>query len=180
MRLAGYQPVASLMFMPYFDFEFAGQIVRNAFYTVVLLPEEIARKLPFARFPRLRVEGELADMPFEGAWQPNGDGTRYLIVPKRILLEADVRLGSVVEVRFRIGDQDAVDMPVALKDALSSDEKALAEWEKLTSGRKRSFAYRVGNAKSPVTIAARVEEVVSMIRNREFYSKGGARTKSKS
>lgn len=165
--------------MSYFDHAFSGPIVRNAFYTVVILPDNITESLPFDRYPRLRVEGEIADLPFEGAWQPNGDGTCYLIVPKRIMVDADLRLGSIVEVRFSIGDQNAVDIPTALEKALSSDEKALAEWGKLTSGRKRSFAYRVASAKSAGTIAARVEEVIGMVRNSEFYGKGGSKQKSK-
>mgnify|MGYP001766017924 CR=1 FL=1 len=53
---------------------------RKVWYNVLLLPAAWESVLPFESFPRLRVKGEIADLPFEGAWIPTGDGRRYVIV----------------------------------------------------------------------------------------------------
>jgi hypothetical protein len=159
--------------MSYYHFECSVQIVRHNSFTVLFLPDAIARQLPFDRHPRLRVEGEIAEVPFEGAWQPASDSAHYLMVPKRVMAEAGVGPGSQVEMRFRIGDQDAVNIPDALQAALENDAVASLEWDKLTAGRKRSFSYRVSSAKTYTTIAKRLDEVIGMIVRGEFYAKGG-------
>jgi hypothetical protein len=165
--------------MTFYDFEFCVPIVRHMTHTVVMLPERLFASLPFEQFPRLRVEGEIAEIPFEGAWQPTANGERYLMVPKRVLSEAGVGLGSMVDMRFRIGNQDAVDVPDALLVALENDDDALQKWETLTSGAKRSFAYRVNCAKTLPTIAKRVEEVIGMVCRGEFYNKNGNAAKTR-
>ncbi len=58
----------------WFPHGFAGPVVRHDVgtyrYTVVFLPPEIAARLPLAEHPRLRISGEVSDLPFSGAWQP--------------------------------------------------------------------------------------------------------------
>ncbi|MEM6869113.1 MAG: YdeI/OmpD-associated family protein, partial [Cyanobacteria bacterium P01_C01_bin.121] len=66
-------------------------------------------------------------------------------------------------VRFRIADQDAVDVPEALQHALEQDEYAKAVWEKLTPGKRRGFAYRVSSAKTKQTQTRRALEVLEQL-----------------
>ncbi|HEX8555924.1 MAG TPA: DUF1905 domain-containing protein, partial [Sphingomonas sp.] len=93
---------------------------RKVWYNVLFLPDELAATLPFDRHPRLRVEGELAELPIAGAWMPTGDARRYIIVPARIMKEAEIGIGDMVEMRFAIADQDAVDVPPELTHALAT------------------------------------------------------------
>jgi hypothetical protein len=57
-----------------YPFSFEGEVVHHDVgtyrYTVIFLPADIAGQLPFAEHPRLRVTGEVAEIPFSGAWQP--------------------------------------------------------------------------------------------------------------
>ena len=84
-----------------YSFAFEAPVSRYAFtryaYTVLYLPEALVPRLPFDRFPRLRVTGEVADWPVAGAWQPAGDGRRYFILGKRLLREAGLKVGDVAE-----------------------------------------------------------------------------------
>jgi len=155
------------------DYDFEGRIdrfgvgrERKVWYTVLFLPDGLATALPFGRFPRLRVEGEIADVPVAGAWMPTGDGRRYFIVSPRVLKDAGVGLGDLVEMRFGIADQDAVDVPAALADALVRDEGARAAWDALTPGRRRGLAHRVHGARTPETRARRVAEVIAELNGR--------------
>ncbi|MEM9574844.1 MAG: YdeI/OmpD-associated family protein [Pseudomonadota bacterium] len=142
-------------------------------YRVVVLPEAMQEELPFDKHPRLRIDGEIADFPFNGAWQPVGNGRYYLIVPKQLFSELNLKVGDHVDVRFRIADQNAVDVPDALRRALLNDPELQSKWNQLTAGKRRSFSRRVATAKTEATIEKRIVEVTHMIRNDLTYGKGG-------
>lgn len=136
-------------------------------YTVVFLPEDMAADLPFDRHPRLRIEGEVADVPVKGAFQSSGDGRYYLMISPETLKAASIDIDHVVTVRFRIADQDAIDVPPALESALGGDAEAEAAWAALTVGRRRAFAHHVASAKTPATRDKRVEAVLAAITGRD-------------
>ena len=167
--------------MSYFDFETEAEISRHLVgkgerkvpYTVVWLPGEFVEQLNMADNPRLRIEGEINDHPFNGALQPAGDDRYYLMVPKPILKDAELRIGDSVELRFRVADQAAVDVPDALQNAISGDAELQRKWQDITPGKQRSFAYRVASAKTEATIQKRLDEVTHMLREGLSYTKGG-------
>jgi len=136
---------------------------RKVWYTVLFLPADLAATLPFADHPRLRIEGEIADVPVEGAWIPTGDGRRYVIVAPRVLKDAGVGIGDRVEMRFRIADQAAVDVPPELAAAIARDAAAQQAWAALTPGKRRGHAHRVRDAKGEATRARRVAEVITLL-----------------
>jgi Bacteriocin-protection, YdeI or OmpD-Associated/Domain of unknown function (DUF1905) len=166
--------------MSAYPFAFEGIIAYYTFdryaYTVIYLPENLERKLPFDSHPRLRIAGEVADFPVEGAWQPAGDGRRYFILSKRFLRAAGVAVGDVVEMRFGIADQNAVMVPDALVAALTRNRPLDRKWRSLTPGAQRAFAHRVATAKTEATQARRIAEVFEMIERGE---RPGASTKKK-
>lgn len=137
--------------------------VRKIWYNVLFLPNELRSVLPFDTYPQLRVEGEIADIPIANAFIPAGDGRNYVIVSPRVLKEADAKLGDFVEMRFRVADQDHVDVPEALQDALEGNPEALAAWGGLTPGRKRMAGQHVISAKSEPTRQRRVEEALDAV-----------------
>ncbi|MEM9948570.1 MAG: YdeI/OmpD-associated family protein [Cyanobacteria bacterium P01_D01_bin.36] len=149
-----------------FPFIFDSPIVPHSFgtynYAVVFLPEEMSEDLPFQQYPNLRIEAEVGSSPFSGAWRPTG-GRWYLLLSKKFLKKSGFDIGDWVTVRFRIADQNAVDMPESLRLALEQDDHARAIWENLTPGKRRSFAYRVSSAKTAPTQARRVTEVLEKL-----------------
>lgn len=156
--------------MSYFTHAFEGEITRFGvgrarviWYSVLFLPQDVAPGLPFDLHPRLRVEGEIADVPVAGAWMPTGDGRRYFIVSPKVLKGAGVAVGDVVEMRFRVDDQDRVDVPDALARALARDPAAREAWDRLTPGRRRGLAHLVHGARTEATALRRVEEVLAEI-----------------
>lgn len=133
-------------------------------YKVLFMPPKFETELPFKKYPRLRVEGEIAEVAVRGAWMPVGDGRRYFIVSPEIKKQTGFDVGDVVEMRFRIDDQDHVDIPVGLQRALRGDDKANARWDTLTAGKKRMFTFHVSSAKTAPTEARRVSEAMEAIR----------------
>ena len=139
--------------MSYFTHDFIGEIAlhgvgksRVITYKVLFMPPRFEAELPFKTYPRLRVEGEIADVPVRGAWMPVGDGRRYFIVSPAIKANTGLDVGDEVEMRFRVDDQDHVDVPGALQVALNSVDAASARWDKLTAGKKRMFTSHVFSA----------------------------------
>lgn len=156
--------------MSYFTHDFTAPIdrlgvgkTRVILYKVLFLRPELARQLPFETYPRLRVEGEIADVPVRGAFMPVGDGRRYFIVSPQIKANTGLDVGDEVTMRFRIDDQEHVEMPQALQAALDADRDASEAWDKLTPGKKRMFAQHVISAKTEPTQARRVAEAMAAI-----------------
>ncbi|MEM6934183.1 MAG: YdeI/OmpD-associated family protein, partial [Pseudomonadota bacterium] len=156
--------------MSFFTHDFVGEIAlhgvgksRVITYKVLFMPPRFETELPFQTYPRLRVEGEIADVPVRGAWMPVGDGRRYFIVSPDIKANTGLDVGDAVEMRFRVDDQHHVDVPSALQAALNSDEGASAQWGKLTAGKKRMFTNHVFSAKTAPTEQRRIDEAMAAI-----------------
>jgi len=130
--------------------------------TVVFLDEDIAATLPFDAEPRLRISGELADQPMQGAWQP-GRAHWYLMLGKPLLKAAGKGVGDWVGGRFRVEPPDSVDLPEALSRALEADPAARAAFEVQTVGKQRALCRRIAAEKGPETIARRVTEVLDAL-----------------
>lgn len=137
--------------------------VRKVWYQVLMLPQSLRAELPFDEFPRLRVEGEIADVPMTNAFIPTGNGRNYVIVGPGVRKAACVGLGDHVEMRFRIADQDSVDVPAALYEALQSNPAFQSIWDELTPGKQRAVAQHVKSAKTEATRKRRLEEAVEVV-----------------
>ncbi|MEM8981122.1 MAG: YdeI/OmpD-associated family protein [Pseudomonadota bacterium] len=74
-----------------------------------------------------------------------------------------VALGDEVEVRFAVADQDAVNVPNALAEALETHGDLAEVWDSWTPGKRRGWAHRVASAKTAPTIAKRVDEVLTVL-----------------
>jgi len=153
--------------MSFFTHEFEGCIVRYGvgksrilWYTVLFLPAQLAAELPFDRFPRLRIVGEIADVPVAGAWMPTGDGRHYFMVSPAVRKDADLAIGDSVTMRFKIDDQSRVDIPEILAEALEQNAEARARWDQQTPGRQRGLTHRIHTARTDATKQRRLLEVL--------------------
>lgn len=147
-----------MYFTHHFETRIARHPVGSYYYTVVYLDASLQSDLPFAEHPRLRVEADVSGVPVKGAWQP-ARGRWYLMLPKAALKAAGLKIGSNVEVSFRVISQDDVDVPDELALLLSKKARVRKAWEALSAGKQRGLAYTVASAKRPETRAARVAQV---------------------
>lgn len=157
--------------MAYFDHEFEALVTYHDVgstryqYTVVWVPTETADQLPLAKYPRLRVVGEIDDHPIEAALTPVR-GRWYVLLSKALLQAIERHVGDRVTVRFAIADQDAVDVPEALATALAHDEEHRELWTGLTPGKQRALCYMVASAKTLPTAQKRVAVVFDILGGR--------------
>lgn len=124
-----------------------GKIYNN----VLFLPDELRAGLPFDRYPRLRVEGEIAEVPITNAFMPGGDGRYYVIVAPQVFKDGEVCLGDEVDMRFRIADQERVEVPVLLSAAIGQHPRGAQVWQALTSGKRRMLVLAEGLASGALT-----------------------------
>jgi len=132
-------------------------------YTVVFVPDAVKADLPLAQFPKLRIAGEVDDHPIDAAFTPVR-GEHYILLSKRLLAAIGKRLGDTVELRFRIADQDAVEVPERLAAALERDAGIRALWAAATPGKQRALAYMVASAKRAATQDQRIAKVAAVLR----------------
>lgn len=157
--------------MSYYDYAFEAPIEKLRIgngpkvlrYNVVLLPEDIMRILPFNDFPKLRVIGEIANLPIRGAWNPIADGRKYFILSQKFLDNAGLHVGDMADARFNIDDQDHVDVPMELEAALTANSDLDRKWQTLTSGKKRFYCHQIASAKQQSTRDKRLRNVVSQL-----------------
>jgi hypothetical protein len=139
---------------------------RVIWYFVLFLPPDLEARLPLGKYPRLRVIGEIADVPVEGAWMPTGDKRHYFIVASAVRKAASARIGTMLEMRFRIDDQTRVSVPDALAVVLRRNRKFAKAWNVLTPGQQRGHCHIVNSAKTAETTAKRVAQVIEAVEGR--------------
>ena len=94
------------------------------------------------------------------AFIPTGDGRNYVIVSPAVKEAASVGIGDWVEMRFKIADQDAVDIPEGLLEALKADADFRLAWNELTPGKKRGLSHHYASAKTDPTRLKRLNEIM--------------------
>ena len=134
---------------------------KELFYTVVELPSDL--DLPFGGQPRLRVEGEIDGLPFEGTWMPGAGGPHYLMTPAKTLRRIGKAVGDDVTLRFSIADPDAVREPPELTEALAEMPDLREIWDGWSPGKRRGYAHRVHTAKAPATKSKRAGEILDLL-----------------
>ena len=156
--------------MAWFTHEFEGLLSKHGvgrsrviWYQVLFMPEHLVKVLPFREHPRLRVRGEIVDIPVAGAWMPTGNGHYYFIVSPEVRKGTGARLGDMLDMRFFIDDQHRVDVPPTLKAVLDERPALRAVWESLTPGKRRGFAHQVAQAKSSDAVQRRIHRVLEAL-----------------
>ncbi|MEL6750938.1 MAG: YdeI/OmpD-associated family protein, partial [Pseudomonadota bacterium] len=102
----------------------------------------------------------VAEHPIEGAFQPAGVGYKYIMISPKLMKDAGLNIGDVVEMRFRVADQNAVDVPPELLEALAANDAAQTVWDTLTVGKKRGFSFLVETAKQRATKSKRCAQIL--------------------
>ncbi|MEO0335519.1 MAG: YdeI/OmpD-associated family protein [Pseudomonadota bacterium] len=132
-------------------------------YAVINLPIKILNELPEKK-TGIRLEGTLNESPFSLAIQHYGENYQ-IIVSKRLMKEAEVDLGEMVEVEFRLVDKQQVDTPFEILEVIQRDKSFKSKWEDLTAGKKRSLIHPIKQAKRPETKKKRLAELVKNVKS---------------
>lgn len=144
----------------YVSFEAVIEAVKwgRSTYTVLILPEEVAAR--FLGMGAKRVEGEIDDHPVNlGLSKADAIPGTFLWTGKSLLEAAGIEPGKVLDVRLRMTDPNAVDVPQDVTAALMKTGM-LSVWEQLTPGKQRGLLHQVTSVKRAETRAKRITKLI--------------------
>lgn len=124
-----------------------------------------------------RVIGSVNGVPVQRTLQPNGDGTHYLIINKRMRSEAGIEEGEEVTVVIEPdGEPEELELPEELAVVLDMDEDARARYERQTPATRRSMIQWIDSAKRPETRERRAVDLLGRLQSKDLIF-GGSKGK---
>ena len=145
------------------------------------LPKEASLKLPTRSMAS--VEGTLNGVPFRATLQPDGEGSHWLRVDRKLREEAGADAGDVVTLEIvPTKEEPEPKVPADLRKALAAAPKARALWSDITPVARRDWIQWIVSAKQPETRARRIGNACAMLaagkRRVCFFDRSGVYSKS--
>ena len=146
--------------------EFEGSVVPmvwgDSTYTVLPIPPDVLAQL--ALKGGKRVELEIHDQSFDLALtKAPVIADVFVYTGKRVLKEAGVQPGMLLNLRIKGTDPDHVELADDVRAMLVASE-CLAAWEALSPGKRRGLLHPIETAKRAATRASRIEKLcVSLV-----------------
>ena len=132
-------------------------------YWAVFLPASLAAREPFSHLRRLRMKGLANGAEVAMAWQLSG-GRHYVMFGRALAKKLGLALGARVSLAFDLVDDDVVDVPAEIAEALRQEPDFRRPWKKLTPGKQRGIAHLVRTVKDP---DRRAQRAVDLLRDLE-------------
>lgn len=132
------------------------------FYGGIFLDEMFLSTYPQARKRGFRIIGEVGGL-FNEFGLMAIKTRRYVVLSKSFLKQSNLKTGDVVLFRFSPLDPNHVEVPVELERALASNKSAFSFWSNLTSGKKRSYSYRVASGVQEATRLQRAYHIIELL-----------------
>lgn len=135
---------------------------KDATWTFLVLPKAASAKLPTRAMTS--VEGSLGGAPFAATLEPDGDGSHWLKVPKKLRQDAGVEAGETVAVVMTpMEKQLEPDVPADLRDALKANAAAKATWDATTTVARRDWVAWMTSGKKAGTRTKRLGAMMDML-----------------
>lgn len=136
--------------------------VRGASWSFLLLPAAASAKVPTRG--STTVQGTLNGQHFRATLEPDGRGSHWLKVPRRLRQAARAAAGDVVALAIAPA-QGALEarVPADLRRALAAAPKARAQWSAITPAARRDWILWITSARRPETRARRIAGACDML-----------------
>jgi hypothetical protein len=110
------------------------------------------------------VEGTINGSPFRATLEPDGEGSHWLKLTKKLREAAGAEAGDVVSLEFTpAGTQPAPRVPADLRKALAAAPKARALWSDITPVARSDWILWITSAKRAETRARRIDNACDML-----------------
>ncbi len=127
----------------------------NATWAFLVLPKTASAKLPTRSM--VTVDGTLAGTPFQATLEPDGEGSHWLKVEKKLLDAAGAAAGETVALEIApVAKEPEPKVPADLKKALAGDTAAKATWDDITPLARRDWIAWVTSGKKAETRVKRI------------------------
>ncbi len=134
----------------------------SATWCFLVLPKAASQKLPTRAMTS--AEGTLGGAPFKATLEPDGQGSHWLKVPKKLREAAGVEAGDTVTVEIRpLEEQLESPVPKDLRDALKAHPGAKATWDATTTVARRDWIAWMTSGKQAATREKRLKAMMDML-----------------
>ena len=128
---------------------------KNAAWAFLVLPKAASARLP-AR-AQVSVEGRFAGTPFQATLEPDGQGSHWLKVEKKLLEAAGVQAGDTVALEVTpVAGEPEPKLPPDLRKALAESPAAKATWDDITPVARRDWIQWMTSGKKAETRVKRI------------------------
>jgi hypothetical protein len=135
---------------------------KRATWTFLVLPRAASAKLKTRA--SAAVEGRANGAPFRATLVPDGRGSHWLKLPRKLRESAGAESGDVVTLEIvRTGREPEARIPADLRKALAAAPKAKALWADITPAARRDWIDWITSAKRPETRTRRVAGACDML-----------------
>jgi len=131
-------------------------------WTFVVLPRAASARLPSRG--QTAVQGTLNGIPFEAMLDPDGKGSHWLKVPRRLREAAGAEAGDDVALDIAPADRaPEPSVPADLRKALAAAPAARAVWRDITTAARYDWILWITSAKQVTTRARRIASACDML-----------------
>jgi Bacteriocin-protection, YdeI or OmpD-Associated/Domain of unknown function (DUF1905) len=126
------------------------------------LPKNVSAKLPSRGMTS--VEGTVNGLPFRATLEPDGQGSHWLKVNRKMGEAAGAHAGDVVTLEIApVREEPEPTVPADVRKALAAAPKARAVWPDITPMARRDWIHWIVSAKQPETRTRRINNACSML-----------------
>ena len=135
---------------------------KGATWSFLVLPKPASAKLPTRAM--VSVEGTFGGEPFKATLEPDGKGSHWLKVPKKLREAAGAEAGDTVTLEIRPSDEQLEpDVPRDLRDALKAHPGAKSTWDATTTTARRDWIAWMTSGKQAATRGKRLAAAIDML-----------------
>lgn len=137
-------------------------IPKDATWSFLVLPANASAKLPARSMAT--VDGMLEGQPFQATLEPDGQGSHWLKVDKKLREAAGVEAGNTVSLEITpVAVEPEPNVPVDLRKALAEAPAAKAQWATLTPIARRDWIHWITSGKKAETRGRRIATSCDML-----------------
>lgn len=138
------------------------ETAKSGSWAFLILPKTASAKLPARGMAS--VDGTINGFAFQATLEPDGQGSHWLKVTKKMLNGASAVAGDTVSLEITpVEVEPEPKVPTDLRKALAAAPEARAVWNDITAIARRDWIHWIVSAKKAETRARRIDTACSML-----------------
>ena len=134
----------------------------GATWRFLVLPAAASAKLPTRSM--VSVEGTLAGQRFQATLEPDGEGSHWLKVEKKLHEAAGIAPGEAVQLEIApMAKEPEPKLPTDLRAALAANAAATATWKDITTVARRDWIHWITSGKRAETRVKRIDVAIDKL-----------------
>ena len=135
---------------------------KDATWCFLVLPKAASAKLPTRSM--VTVDGTLNGAAFQATLEPDGEGSHWLKVEKKLHEAAGIAPGEAVQLEIApMAKEPEPKLPADLRAALAANAAAMATWKDITTVARRDWIHWITSGKKAETRVKRIDVAIDKL-----------------